>query len=69
MCDLFPGIIEEKNEHFLTALHTAVIENNVDALEILLEFKTNVDVVDNNGHTALHFAVGKQVLVKVTPLR
>jgi ankyrin repeat protein len=59
MCELFPEIIEKKNEDSLTALHIVVIQNNVDALNILLEFKTNVEAVDSKGHTALHFAVGK----------
>ena len=59
MCELFPEIIEKKNEESLTALHTAVLENNVYALKILLEFKPNLEAVDNTGHTALQFAVGK----------
>ena len=59
MCELFPEIIEKKNEDSLKALHIVVIENNVDALNILLEFKADLEAVDNKGHTALHFAVGK----------
>lgn len=59
LCELFPEIIEKKNEDFLTALHIVVIENNIDALKTLLEFKTDLETADNKGHTALHFAVGK----------
>ncbi|XP_028417540.1 ankyrin repeat, PH and SEC7 domain containing protein secG-like isoform X2 [Dendronephthya gigantea] len=57
LCELFPEIIEKRNEDSLTALHIVVTENNIDALKILLEFKTDLETVDNNGHTALHFAV------------
>lgn len=59
MCELFPEIIVKKNGDSLAALHIAVIENNVDALKILLEFNANVEDTDGMGHTALHFAVGK----------
>ena len=60
MCEIFPEIIEKKNEESLTALHIAIIENNVNALKILLEFKANLEAVSSSGHTALHFAVGKE---------
>lgn len=63
MCELFPEIIEMKNEESLTALHIVVIENNVDALKILLEFNAKLEAMDSKGHTALHFAVGKSALL------
>ena len=62
LCEIFPEIVEKKNEESLTALHVAVIENNVNALKILLEFKANLEAVSSGGHTALHFAVGKSRL-------
>lgn len=58
MCELFPEIIEMKDEESLTALHIVVIQNNVDALKILLEFNAKLEAMDSKGHTALHFAVG-----------
>ena len=63
MCELFPEIIEKKSEESLTALHIAVIENNLDALKVLLRFNANLEAVDGKGHTALHFAVGELLLL------
>ena len=60
MCKLFPEIIDEKNKEGLTAVHIVVILNKIEALQILLEFQPNLELADNEGHTALHFAVGKQ---------
>ncbi|MBL6621567.1 MAG: ankyrin repeat domain-containing protein [Rickettsiales bacterium] len=40
----------------LTPLHYAVISGNLDAMQELIEFGADIDVVCNNADTALHYA-------------
>lgn len=45
---------------YATALHRAVQERQEQAAEYLLECKANVEMVDQSGFTALHYAAQTQ---------
>ncbi|MGN7477313.1 M48 family metallopeptidase [Solibacillus silvestris] len=51
-------MLNEKNEDGYTALHLAVIENNYDAAQYLLEHGANPDTMDMYEYTPLMEAVG-----------
>ena len=59
ICEHYPEVIEQQDKDSLTPLHTAVINQNIEALTILLEFNANMEAVDNARRTPIHYAVGK----------
>lgn len=48
--------VNARNCDGLTALHQAVIDDNIDAVEFLLAFPVDLDATDNEGWTPLHAA-------------
>lgn len=48
--------INQKNHVGLTALHHAVLTNNLDIVKILLSYGSDVNAQDNDGFTPLHTA-------------
>ena len=52
----FP-IYNIKDKNMNTALHYAVIYNNSDSLNILLDIDSNINNINNEGNTSLHLAV------------
>lgn len=60
--------INKKNAQGLTALHTAVLYRNQDALKLLLEQKDlNIDCKTPSGETALHLAayIGDPIIIEL----
>lgn len=49
--------INSKNTFGSTALHCAIAEKQVQAVELLLELGADVTIQDANGMTALHYAI------------
>lgn len=57
-CD--PQLINEKDEEGYTPLHLAVISGNVEIAEVLLLHGGDFNAVDNEAHSAAHWATGIQ---------
>ncbi|AYV76687.1 MAG: ankyrin repeat protein [Terrestrivirus sp.] len=51
------SIIDIRDKNYNVPLHYAIIYNNYTALEKLLEYGTNPNVIDRKGYNALHLAV------------
>nr|WP_064591283.1 ankyrin repeat domain-containing protein [Orientia tsutsugamushi] len=49
-------IINLQDEDNYTALHYAVIYNQIEIIKIILEYNPNINLQDNLGNTALHYA-------------
>jgi ankyrin repeat protein len=49
-----------------TLLHYAVVCNNLDAINILLDLGFNTNEIDDEGRTPLHLAVAKDVSILLT---
>lgn len=49
-------IINLQDEDNYTALHYAVICNQIEIIKIILEYNPNINLQDNLGNTALHYA-------------
>ena len=53
-----PGLIESADEDGFTPLHLAVIQGNVALVNLLLANNANVNALDNEGHSVVHWATG-----------
>lgn len=51
--------INAQDVYGVTALHNAVLQNNIRPVEFLLTNGADIDTKDDNGNTALHLAVNK----------
>lgn len=54
-----PELLESADEDGLTPLHLAVIQGNIALVNLLLANKANVNAVDNEGHSVVHWAAGQ----------
>lgn len=54
-----PDLLESADEDGLTPLHLAVIQGNMALVNLLLANKANVNAVDNEGHSVVHWATGQ----------
>lgn len=54
-----PDLLESADEDGLTPLHLAVIQGNMALVSLLLANKANVNAVDNEGHSVVHWAAGQ----------
>lgn len=54
-----PELLESADEDGFTPLHLAVIQGNMPLVNLLLANKANVDALDNEGHSVIHWATGK----------
>lgn len=52
-------LLESADEDGLTPLHLAVIQGNASLVNLLLANKANVNAIDNEGHSVVHWAAGK----------
>ncbi|XP_047984323.1 transient receptor potential channel pyrexia-like isoform X2 [Leguminivora glycinivorella] len=58
------GVINCRNKKGQTPLYTAIMNGNLDAVEILIKKGACVDIVSRRGESALHIAVRKPVILK-----
>lgn len=54
-----PELLESADEDGFTPLHLAVIQGNMALVNMLLANKADVNVLDNEGHSVVHWATGK----------
>ncbi|SPR03352.1 ankyrin repeat domain-containing protein [Orientia tsutsugamushi] len=48
--------LQDENNDNYTALHYAVIYNQIEIIKIILEYNPNIKLQDHDGNTALHYA-------------
>lgn len=53
-----PELVEGQDEDGFTPLHLAVIAGNLSLVTFLLANKADVNAVDNEKHTVVHWATG-----------
>jgi len=54
-----PELLESADEDGFTPLHLAVIQGNLAMVNLLLANKADVNAVDNEGHSVVHWATGE----------
>lgn len=54
-----PDLVETRDEDGFTPLHLAVIAGNMPLVTFLLANNADVNAVDNEKHTVVHWATGK----------
>lgn len=54
-----PELMETADEDGLTPLHMAVIQGNLNLVNLLLANKADVNVLDSEGHSVVHWATGE----------
>lgn len=62
-----PELLESADEDGFTPLHLAVIQGNLAMVNLLLANKADVNAVDNEGHSVVHWATGKHTLPTPQP--
>jgi ankyrin repeat protein len=55
-----PRLLNQKDEEGYTPLHLAVIAGNKVVLKYLISKGAHVNAVDNEGHSAVHWATGRK---------
>lgn len=58
-----PELLESADEDGFTPLHLAVIQGNMALVNLLLANKADVNALDNEGHSVVHWATGKNILM------
>lgn len=53
-----PDLLESADEDGFTPLHLAVIQGNMPLVNLLLANKANVNALDKEGHSVIHWATG-----------
>lgn len=53
-----PQLLESADEDGFTPLHLAVIQGNMALVNLLLANKADVNALDNEGHSVVHWATG-----------
>lgn len=54
-----PELIESADEDGFTPLHLSVIQGNLAVVNLLLANKADVNALDNEGHSVVHWATGE----------
>lgn len=54
-----PELIESADEDGFTPLHLAVIQGNLQLVNLLLANGADVNALDNEGHSVVHWATGR----------
>lgn len=60
-----PELVESADEDGFTPLHLAVIQGNMSLVNLLLAGKADVNALDNEGHSVVHWATGKFVKINI----
>lgn len=64
-----PDLLEAADEDGFTPLHLAVIQGNMSLVNLLLANKADVNALDNEGHSVVHWATGilfkKKITIKI----
>ena len=55
-----PNLLNQTDEEGYTPLHLAVISGNSAIVKFLISKGANVNAVDNEKHSAIHWATGKK---------
>lgn len=56
-----PELLDSPDDDGLTPLHLAVIQGNMELLNMLLASKVNVNALDNECHSVVHWATGTHI--------
>ncbi|KAH8311222.1 hypothetical protein KR044_005035 [Drosophila immigrans] len=62
-----PELLESADEDGFTPLHLAVIQGNLAMVNLLLANKADVNAVDNEGHSVVHWATGEPLPHSLLP--
>lgn len=54
-----PDLVDSRDEDGFTPLHLAVISGNMQLVTFLLANNADVNAVDNEKHTVVHWATGE----------
>lgn len=54
-----PHLMEQADEDGFKPIHLAVIQGTLETVNLLLANKVNVNALDNEGHSVIHWATGK----------
>jgi len=55
------SLTEIKDKEGFIGLHYAIVFKNIDAIKILLEYGSNVNITNNKGYNALHLAIAAKL--------
>ena len=53
-----PELLDRRDDEGYTPLHLAVIAGNRPVIKLLLKLGAKVNIVDNESHSPLHWAIG-----------
>lgn len=59
-----PDLVDSRDDDGFTPLHLAVISGNMQLVTFLLANNADVNAMDNEKHTVVHWATGEFKLVK-----
>lgn len=54
-----PHLMEQADEDGFKPIHLAVIQGTLETVNLLLANKVNVNALDNEGHSVIHWATGR----------
>lgn len=57
-----PHLMEQADEDGFKPIHLAVIQGTLETVNLLVANKVNVNALDNEGHSVIHWATGKHFL-------
>jgi ankyrin repeat protein len=53
--------MEQPDEDGFTPLHLAVIQGNIAVINLLISNKADLNALDNEGHSVIHWATGNTI--------
>jgi hypothetical protein len=56
-----PHLMEQADEDGFKPIHLAVIQGTLETVNLLLANKVNVNALDNEGHSVIHWATGRDL--------
>lgn len=64
-----PELMEQPDEDGFTPLHLAVIQGNIPVVNLLISNKSDVNALDNEGHSVIHWATGNVYKKSCNPMK